>query len=100
VAGGSVLSNDVGGFRLQPAFTPSACVGIDVAFLDIVASPVEEPVVELSVIRLIATTCESDFILCCGSVVSDVPTECVSDLAEVVVLESGKEDVVIVLPLA
>lgn len=89
MAGRSEHPTDVGELRLQPAFAPSACVGIDVPFLDIVDSPVEVLVVELSVIRLIATTCESDFILCCGSVDSDIPTKGVSELVEEVVLESG-----------
>ena len=100
IAGDSV-STDAGAALLQPAVAPSTRVGIDVAFVDVVncpVDPIEVLEVELSAIRLSATTCESDSILCGGSVASDVPTECVAALVEVV--ESDEDDVVIVLPLA
>ena len=106
MAGGSCGSEDTtdtGAARLPPAFNSSAGVGIDVVFtcaVDDPVDPMDEPSVDLAAIKLIATTCESDFNLCCGSVVSDVPTECVAALAEVVVEDSDEDDVVIVLPLA
>lgn len=101
-AGTSEDPSDVGAARLPPTFAPSVGAGIDVAFGGVVAGPrdpAEVPGVDLAAIKLIATTCESDFNLCCGSVVSDVPTEYVAVLAEVVVEDTEDDDVVIVLPL-
>jgi len=87
-------SKDSGAARLPAVFVTN--VGIGVTFVDSFPSSVAE-VVEAAATRLIATTSESDCILCCGSTAIGLPVECVAVLVAQVVDDNGDKGVAILM---